>query len=63
MSDPVVRRADGTWLYMLPSVIDDVDMGVTDVLRGEDHVSNTATQVQMFTAMGADVPRLPMPRC
>jgi glutamyl-tRNA synthetase len=57
MSDPVVRRADGTWLYMLPSVIDDVDMGVTDVLRGEDHVSNTATQVQMFTALGAAVPR------
>lgn len=57
MSDPVVRRADGTWLYMLPSVIDDIDMGVTDVLRGEDHVSNTATQVQMFTALGAAVPR------
>ena len=57
MSDPVVRRADGSWLYMLPSVIDDIAMGVTDVLRGEDHVSNTATQVQMFTALGAAVPR------
>ncbi len=57
MSDPVVRRADGSWLYMLPSVIDDIEMGVTDVLRGEDHVSNTATQVQMFTALGAEVPR------
>ncbi len=57
LSDPVVRRADGTWLYLLPSVIDDADMGVTDVLRGEDHVSNTATQVQMFTALGAPVPR------
>ncbi len=57
MSDPVVRRADGSWLYMLPSVIDDIAMGVTDVLRGEDHVSNTATQVQMFTALGAPVPR------
>lgn len=57
MSDPVVRRADGSWLYMLPSVIDDIEMGVTDVLRGEDHVSNTATQVQMFTALGAQVPR------
>lgn len=56
MSDPVVRRADGSWLYMLPSVIDDVDMGVTDILRGEDHVSNTAAQVQMFTALGAPVP-------
>jgi glutamyl-tRNA synthetase len=57
MSDPVVRRADGSWLYMLPSVIDDIEMGVTDVLRGEDHVSNTATQVQIFTALGAAVPR------
>jgi len=57
MSDPVVRRADGSWLYMLPSVIDDIEIGVTDVLRGEDHVSNTATQVQMFTALGAPVPR------
>jgi len=57
MSDPVVRRADGSWLYMLPSVIDDVDMGVTDVLRGEDHVSNTAAQAQMFAALGAPAPR------
>ena len=57
MSDPVIRRADGSWLYMLPSVIDDIDMGVTDVLRGEDHVSNTATQIQMFTALGAKPPR------
>jgi glutamyl-tRNA synthetase len=57
MSDPVVRRADGSWLYMLPSAVDDIAMGVTDVLRGEDHVSNTATQIQMFTALDADVPR------
>jgi glutamyl-tRNA synthetase len=56
LSDPVIRRADGSWLYMLPSVIDDIDMGVTHVLRGEDHVSNTATQLQMFTALGAAVP-------
>jgi glutamyl-tRNA synthetase len=53
MSDPVIRRADGSWLYMLPSVIDDIAMGISDVLRGEDHVSNTATQLQMFTALGA----------
>ncbi|MFM9937152.1 MAG: glutamate--tRNA ligase, partial [Novosphingobium sp.] len=57
MSDPVVRRADGSWLYMLPSAIDDAEMGVSDVLRGEDHVSNTATQVQMFAALGAQPPR------
>lgn len=53
LSDPVIRRADGSWLYMLPSAVDDIDMGVTDVLRGEDHVSNTATQIQMFTALYA----------
>jgi glutamyl-tRNA synthetase len=57
MSDPVVRRGDGSWLYLLPSVIDDVAMGITDVLRGEDHVSNTASQVQMFAALGAQPPR------
>ena len=56
LSDPVIRRADGSWLYMLPSVIDDIDMGITHVLRGEDHVSNTATQIQMFTALGAPLP-------
>ena len=56
LSDPVIRRADGSWLYMLPSVIDDIDMGVTHVLRGEDHVSNTATQIQMFTALGTPLP-------
>ena len=57
MSDPIIRRADGSWLYMLPSAIDDIDMGVTHVVRGEDHVSNTATQIQMFSAMGASPPR------
>lgn len=56
LSDPVVRRADGTWLYMLPSVIDDVDFGITHVLRGEDHVTNTAVQIQMFVALAAAVP-------
>ena len=58
LSDPVVRRADGSWLYMLPSAVDDIAMGVTDVLRGEDHVSNTAVQIQMFTALGAQHPNL-----
>jgi glutamyl-tRNA synthetase len=56
MSDPVIRRADGSWLYMLPSVIDDIDMGVSHVVRGEDHVSNTALQLQMFVAMNAPLP-------
>jgi glutamyl-tRNA synthetase len=56
MSDPVVRRADGSWLYLLPSVIDDIDMGISHVVRGEDHVSNTATQLQMFEALGSAPP-------
>jgi len=56
MSDPVIRRADGSWLYMLPSAIDDAEMGVTHVVRGEDHVSNTALQLQMFGAMGSTPP-------
>ena len=56
MSDPVVRRADGSWLYMLPSAIDDIELGISHVVRGEDHVSNTALQIQMFDAMGATPP-------
>lgn len=56
LSDPVVRRADGSWLYLLPSVIDDIDAGITHVARGEDHVSNTASQIQMFEALGARPP-------
>ena len=56
LSDPVVRREDGSWLYMLPSSVDDIEMGVTHVLRGEDHVANTALQLQMFEALGAPPP-------
>lgn len=56
LSDPVIRREDGSWLYMLPSTIDDSDMGVTHVVRGEDHVTNTALQIQMFEALGATPP-------
>ena len=56
LSDPVIRRADGSWLYMLPSAIDDIDMGITHVVRGEDHVTNTATQIQMFSALGTVPP-------
>lgn len=56
LSDPVVLREDGTPLYHLCSVIDDIDLNITHILRGEDHVSNTATHVQMFEALGADVP-------
>jgi glutamyl-tRNA synthetase len=56
MSDPVIRRADGSWLYMFPSVVDDIELGISHVLRGEDHVSNTALQIQMFAAMDAPPP-------
>jgi glutamyl-tRNA synthetase len=56
LSDPVIRREDGSWLYMLPSTVDDIDLGVTHVLRGEDHVANTALQIQMFEALGAPPP-------
>ena len=56
ISDPVIRRADGSWLYLLPSVIDDIDLGITHIVRGEDHVSNSAVQLQMFAALGAEPP-------
>ena len=58
LSDPVIRRADGSWLYLLPSVIDDIDLAITHVLRGEDHVTNSAVQLQMFAALGAAPPAL-----
>lgn len=56
LSDPVIRRADGSWLYMLPSVVDDIEMGITHVIRGEDHVTNTGIQLQMFASLGARPP-------
>ena len=56
MSDPVLIREDGTYLYTLPSVVDDIEMGVTHVIRGEDHVSNTGTQIEIFRALGGRVP-------
>ncbi|MFC7499267.1 glutamate--tRNA ligase [Enterovirga sp. GCM10030262] len=56
LSDPVIRREDGSWLYMLPSAVDDIDMGISHVVRGEDHVTNTALQIQMFEALGAAPP-------
>jgi glutamyl-tRNA synthetase len=56
LSDPVVRREDGSWLYLLPSVIDDVELKISHIVRGEDHVSNSAVQIQMFEALGAKPP-------
>jgi glutamyl-tRNA synthetase len=52
LSDPVLVREDGTYLYTLPSVVDDVDLGVTHVIRGEDHVTNTGVQIQLFELLG-----------
>jgi len=52
VSDPVLIREDGGFLYTLCSICDDIDFGITDVIRGEDHVTNTATQIQIFDAMG-----------
>ncbi len=56
LSDPVLVREDGTYLYTLPSVVDDLDLAVTDVIRGEDHVTNTAVQIQIMRALGGAVP-------
>ena len=56
LSDPVLVRADGTYLYTMPSVVDDIDLGITHVIRGEDHVANTAPQIQLFEALGARPP-------
>ncbi|WP_315920084.1 glutamate--tRNA ligase [Mesorhizobium sp. SP-1A] len=56
VSDPVLVREDGTYLYTLPSVVDDIDMGVTHVIRGDDHVTNTGVQIAIFHALGAQAP-------
>lgn len=56
ISDPVICRADGTWLYSFASVVDDIDMKVTHVIRGEDHITNTAAQLDMFAALGGAGP-------
>jgi glutamyl-tRNA synthetase len=56
LSDPVIIRADGSMTYMLCSTIDDIDYDISHVIRGEDHVSNTAVQIQMFEALGATPP-------
>ncbi|MGE0044478.1 MAG: glutamate--tRNA ligase [Hyphomonadaceae bacterium] len=57
LSDPVLIREDGAYLYTLPSVVDDVEYAITHIVRGEDHVTNTGVQIEIFEALGADVPR------
>lgn len=56
MSDPVLIREDGTYLYTLPSVIDDMEMGVSHIIRGDDHVTNTGAQIALFKALGSEAP-------
>ncbi|HEY0834869.1 MAG TPA: glutamate--tRNA ligase [Azospirillum sp.] len=56
LSDPVLIREDGRPLYTLTSVVDDADLAITHVIRGEDHVANTAVQIQLWQALGAAVP-------
>ena len=56
LSDPVLVREDGSYLYTLPSVIDDIDFGITHVIRGEDHVVNTAVQIEITQALNGNVP-------
>jgi glutamyl-tRNA synthetase len=57
VSDPVLIREDGRFLYTLASVVDDAEMGITDIVRGADHITNTAVQIQIFAALGATPPR------
>jgi len=56
LSDPILVRGDGTYLYTLPSVVDDIDFEITHIMRGEDHSANSAVQTQVFEALGAKAP-------
>lgn len=58
VSDPILVREDGSYLYTLPSVVDDIDAGVTHVVRGEDHVTNSGAQIEIFRALGAEAPAM-----
>lgn len=57
VSDPVLIREDGIYLYTLPSCVDDIDFGITHVMRGEDHVTNTGVQIEIFKALGGAAPQ------
>jgi glutamyl-tRNA synthetase len=56
LSDPVLIREDGTFLYTLPSVVDDIDKNITHVIRGEDHVTNSGAQIEVFKALSKHIP-------
>ncbi|MBX3446766.1 MAG: glutamate--tRNA ligase [Parvibaculaceae bacterium] len=57
LSDPVLIREDGRFLYTLPSIVDDIDFAITHVIRGADHITNTGVQIQIIRALGAEPPR------
>ena len=56
LSDPILVREDGSYLYTLPSCVDDVDANITHIIRGEDHVTNSGAQIEVFRALGATAP-------
>ncbi|MEO1552312.1 MAG: glutamate--tRNA ligase [Pseudomonadota bacterium] len=58
LSDPVLIRADGSYLYTLPSCVDDIEAGITHVVRGEDHVTNSGAQIEIFQALGGTAPEM-----
>ena len=58
ISDPILVRGDGTFLYTLPSVVDDIDADITHVVRGEDHVTNSGAQIEIFNALGGEAPEM-----
>lgn len=58
LSDPVLIRADGSYLYTLPSCVDDIEAGITHVVRGEDHVTNSGAQIEIFKALGGAAPEM-----
>ena len=58
LSDPILIRGDGSYLYTLPSVVDDIDAKITHVVRGEDHVTNSGAQIEIFRALGGTAPEM-----
>ncbi len=58
LSDPILIRGDGSYLYTLPSVVDDADFSISHIIRGEDHVTNSAAQIEIFRAIGASAPAM-----
>ena len=58
VSDPILIREDGSYLYTLPSVVDDIEAGITHVVRGEDHVTNSGAQIEIFLALGGKAPEM-----